>query len=412
MSRGSFDRRLFDAVLLVLAGSGCQPPTSAPREPTREPTRPVVAATTDAGVIDLPPAPPDAAFATAPPDAAPPDAARVAATPDPQALCSTYRSATRIDPKKAKGKPYPGGPVYESATWDPARSLAHCLVVRDRKEGAFEVMRTPTCCPTGRGDQPCPRSYKETTHGTLILVEQAQVRPDGTAAKSVLTWVGIETDPPLSRNCGRRPEHLRFLGVTSPATAAARHLVAMAELEAASVPAFERLARELAMHGAPADLVRRARLAIGDEIRHARVMEALAARFGGAPRTLDVPALPCRDLAAIALENAVEGCVHEAYGALTATYQAECAAPDLRAAFATIARDERAHALLAEDVHAWILARLDAPTREATLAARARAERELRAQLALARACPEIGIPGAVDAIALFDAYFGAVAAA
>ena len=59
--------------------------------------------------------------------------------------------------------------------------------------------------------------------------------------------------------CGRRPAGLRPWRVPTRGSSAGRWLAEAAALEAASVPAFRRLARELAAHGAPARLVERAR---------------------------------------------------------------------------------------------------------------------------------------------------------
>ncbi len=137
-------------------------------------------------------------------------------------------------------------------------------------------------------------------------------------------------------------------------------LARMAALEAESAPAFERLACELAAHGAPDDLVHRARRAASDERRHARVMDRLVARFGGASVTRDYGAASTRGLEAIAIENVVEGCVRELFGALVAEYQARHAGdPAVRAAMRAIARDEAAHAWLAMDVDAWLTSQLD-----------------------------------------------------
>ena len=135
-------------------------------------------------------------------------------------------------------------------------------------------------------------------------------------------------------------------------------------------------------------------------------MTALARGYGHAPRTIAVPPLPCRSLAAIAHESAIEGCVCEAYGALVATYQAERASPAIRPAFRAIAIDERRRAELAEDVHAWIRGQLDAASRDAVDHARTGAEAELRASVTTSRACSELGLPGGSDASALCDAYF------
>ena len=156
---------------------------------------------------------------------------------------------------------------------------------------------------------------------------------------------------------GRRPE--RYAGDSQNS-----FFETMTGLEAASVLAFERLARELEAHGAPADLVRAARRARVDEIRHAKITTELARRFGGAPQTIAVELGAVRCLEAIALENAIEGCVRETMGALIAAWQAERASDEVvRAAMKKIARDEARHAELAFQVAAWIDERLDADQR-------------------------------------------------
>jgi hypothetical protein len=59
------------------------------------------------------------------------------------------------------------------------------------------------------------------------------------------------------------------------------------------------------------------------------------------------PAPPARSLEELAVENAVEGCVRETYGALTAIWQARTAKdPSVAAAVRRIARDETRHAAL------------------------------------------------------------------
>jgi hypothetical protein len=192
---------------------------------------------------------------------------------------------------------------------------------------------------------------------------------------------------------GRRPEGL----VLSPAasTGAGALFAQVAQLEAASVPAFERLARELRAHGAPTPLAAAATRARTDERRHARVVTALAWRFGSvAPR----PRLPAdrdvRSLEAVAIENAVEGCARETYGALVATHQAACAAdPIVRLAMTPIAADETKHAALSCAIDEWARSRLGA-------AARRRVDGARRAACeALARDV-ERPIPAAVASLA------------
>lgn len=370
--RRTIESRLFDAVLIVLASAGCTPPPPVHTTTVTQPDG-------TANVVLANPA----------------DAARI---------CKQYKASSSADSGKATPRAMD---EWERADWNPQLGVAQCTIKHKSVEGQVEVMYTPTCCPQGMPDgHRCPGPSKRMVRGTKHLMEQVDVKPDGTAANSVVGWATVEAEPEQRHNCGRRPEGLHLDGACADPDDIGGQLAAMAELEAASVPAFERLARELAAHGAPAALVRRARAAMRDEVRHARVMSRLAARYGSTPRAIDVPALPIRTLDAIARENAIEGCVREAYGALVATYQAATAAPELRDAFHAIAADERRHAALSEDVHAWILERLDAPAREGVEGARAAAEDELFASLVSSPACASLGIPGGAQAIALFEAYF------
>jgi hypothetical protein len=98
---------------------------------------------------------------------------------------------------------------------------------------------------------------------------------------------------------------------------------ASAEAEAASIDGFEILAAELSAHGAPRRLLRACRKAASDERRHASVMTGIAATHGARPRPTPVVRGPVRSLEAVALENAVVGCVVETFAALVAQWQAE-----------------------------------------------------------------------------------------
>jgi len=157
-----------------------------------------------------------------------------------------------------------------------------------------------------------------------------------------------------------------------------------AELEALAVVAFRNLRAELAELGAPRRLLRALTSAARDEVRHARSTRRLARRFGG--RTLLPRALPRspRSLEAIALENAVEGCVRETYGALSAVWQAHRAEhPAVRSALRKIARDEIRHAALSMRVQRWLEPRLDPNARRRVAEARSAALAALRAELAI-----------------------------
>ena len=192
-----------------------------------------------------------------------------------------------------------------------------------------------------------------------------------------------------------------------------------AHYEAASVIAFQRLATELRAYGAPDELVQRAEQAASDEARHARVMLGLAQRLEGATvdgaeearveeggaeldraRLAPQAGWTVRPLAAIALENAREGCVLEAYAALETLHQARYAASEqAQTELESVAHDELAHAQLAFDLQAWL-------QQELTPAERAACDQALDTTLAeLDRQAPasprDSGLPSAATARAL-----------
>lgn len=179
---------------------------------------------------------------------------------------------------------------------------------------------------------------------------------------------------------GRRPEGLVLPDAIHARTSIGALFAEMAHLEAASVVAFERLARELSAHGAPDALVRRARRAAADEVRHAAVASRWGEHFGGSALPLEMePVAEVRSLVEVACENAAEGCVHETWGAIVTTLQALRASDvAVRADLARIARDERRHADLAHDVARWAEPLLSAGDRLATHAAGRAALEELR----------------------------------
>lgn len=153
----------------------------------------------------------------------------------------------------------------------------------------------------------------------------------------------------------------------------------IAHMEAAAVVAFDDLHRALARHAAPPHLLARVRRARADEIEHAAITARLASRFGGRPPTPELhTATPAHDLLALALENAVEGCVREAYGALVAAHQAAHAAdPGVRSVFARIAKDEARHAELSLTLDAWLQSKLSSGDRALVESAKDRAFTEL-----------------------------------
>ena len=191
---------------------------------------------------------------------------------------------------------------------------------------------------------------------------------------------GIDIDCSIcSKGIGRLPAGLAPARRARATSALGGWFAAAAHLEAASVHAFDRLHDELARHGAPGRLLRAARRARRDEVRHARLTGRMARRFGGVPVAARVDEVPARALAAVALENAVEGCVRETFGALVASFQAENATdPEVARLMESIARDETRHAALSWAVADWAEARLDAGARAVTAEACLRAVDGLR----------------------------------
>jgi hypothetical protein len=188
---------------------------------------------------------------------------------------------------------------------------------------------------------------------------------------------------PMCNSSGRRPAGLILPSLAGAGLGAA--LARMAHLEAASVPAFAQLERELAAHGAPARLIAGARRARDDERRHARLVGDLARAAGARSLSLEVTPTPLRPLGAIALENAVEGCVRETAGAVMAALQARLLGDHATAGlFADIAVDERRHANLAWAIDAWITPRLAPEAALAVERARSAAMVELLSVVELA----------------------------
>jgi hypothetical protein len=210
----------------------------------------------------------------------------------------------------------------------------------------------------------------------------------------------------------------RRVGGFAPETACegdtvGRFYASVAQLEAASVVAFEQLAHELVAYGAPTHLIEDARRSANDERRHARDTARIARTRGAvAPRLPSMPAT-VRSLRAMALDNAVEGCVRETFGALVGTWQAAHAqAPDIARVMRGIAVDETRHASLSWELATWLDTVLDEATRNDVRRARHEAMHALLAELegfvdeALVH---EAGVPSPGDALKLARAMFAAL---
>jgi hypothetical protein len=362
-------------------------------------------------------------FVAAPPDAgaAGSTAEADASTPlDAQALCAAYQR-THQAPQPTSAAPVEiatrGMMMAEVRGVPTTDTTVQCRIIWSRTRAAVAVKRmvTPTCCQNHPGPHtPCPPGSMQALPTTRVHVETVVLNRAGDVVQQSSRIEHLYEEP-QQHHCGRRPEHVGF---TSDVTwndhegtghhEAALALRTMAELEALSVPAFQRLARELSSFGAPAALITRARRAARDEARHARLMGTLAREAGLAARTPTRTAARARSLFEVALENAVEGCVFETFGAAVTHFQA-CRAGHsrVRQVFSALAPDELAHATLAWDLDAWFATQLTAEENAQIVAAKAHALGQLEARIASAEALPpNLGLPTREEAATLCAATF------
>jgi hypothetical protein len=221
---------------------------------------------------------------------------------------------------------------------------------------------------------------------------------------------------PVTCVIGRRPysfDEASSQSMDAEACELGPYFARSARLEAASVVAFRDLRKRLAELGAPRKLLRALSRAARDEVRHTRATRALALHFGTETHFEKVPPQPARSLEELAVENAVEGCVRETYGALIGIWQAR-AAKDHRvaAAMRRIARDETRHAELSWAIHRWLEPRLSRASRARVAAEQRASIAQLTREIRFAPA-PELadqaGLPTAQQAGVLLAALYAAL---
>ncbi|MGE0792248.1 MAG: hypothetical protein AB7S26_41630 [Sandaracinaceae bacterium] len=195
-----------------------------------------------------------------------------------------------------------------------------------------------------------------------------------------------------------------FAARRARSTPSTRWLASAAVMEAASIIAFDELARDLDAHRLPTRLVDDALVASADEASHTRHMTlALGARIGATRIRVGVERSPIRTFEALAIGNVVDGCAGEAWAAIEAAAQAELAvAGDIRSRMRTIAADEAQHALLSFTIGDAIGRRAGSEAVRQLEHAHERAMAELYAGLASQEPDAELGRLGGVDARALF----------
>jgi hypothetical protein len=143
--------------------------------------------------------------------------------------------------------------------------------------------------------------------------------------------------------------------------AAAAHWTHVGLRAYASIATFVRFTMRLHALGAPAELVRDAQEAVGEETEHARLAFGLASTFGGRPvgpgplligGALDD--VGAREFLATLIR---EGCIGETVAAIEARDALEHVTdPAVRVVLETIARDELRHAALAWRILGWVVA--------------------------------------------------------
>ena len=129
--------------------------------------------------------------------------------------------------------------------------------------------------------------------------------------------------------------------------------------EHASIASFANLSLRLLALGAPPDLVADAHVAALDEIRHAQLSFELASAYAGTPLAPVCFGAAARmsaagDLASLAIETLLDGCINETVAAALAGFASESASdPAVAAVLRDVADDEARHAELAWRIVAW-----------------------------------------------------------
>jgi hypothetical protein len=178
--------------------------------------------------------------------------------------------------------------------------------------------------------------------------------------------------------------------------------------EHASIASFAGFVLQLLAVGAPAELVALAQRALADEVEHARLAFAVAARHGAAvgPGPLPVGAPAAADLDAAVAATIHEGCVGETLSALAVRRAAALAQPGLRDMLSKIAADEEEHAALAWRFVRWALERgADRSLAAAAFAAAVAAADADAARMAAAPAAPALRRFGLLDGPAQADVW-------
>ena len=254
---------------------------------------------------------------------------------------------------------------------------ADCPEGQDAKDAyeGYELCEDPVRTVLTVGDLVSTGVVLQTAYGGTSPAETADT---GNIRSSCCYEAATETDPNSACTPGRpyttegityvsgAEERADWCGPQQPAVLGLRpsERVELADAwladglaEHASIPAFGRVAVELAAHGAPPELLARCAEAMADEVRHAQACFALASAYAGRPRgpgPVAAPPRPVPSLVELAVETFREGCVGESLAAGRAAVQlAQASDPAVRAVLAMIVDDETRHAELAWEILRW-----------------------------------------------------------
>lgn len=189
----------------------------------------------------------------------------------------------------------------------------------------------------------------------------------GTAAIALVTGTFVVTPVDFTGRPARRRDGASCEPPSLPATGSANGWLTAAHQEAESVVAFLELEGRLRSVGAPSELSTRCRSAAREEARHARLCCALARHSGVvAPTTIAHGQRPRSDwkplrglkrrseVMRIALESLIDGSIGEGGSARRLELQSTSTDNAWAAStLAQMARDERGHARLGDDIVGW-----------------------------------------------------------
>ena len=294
-----------------------------------------------------------------------------------------------------------GGTVVRNSVTTQADVRAQTENARD---GALDPKLIEACFKGGDCAPVCEVLARETSGCHVSKIVKCETQFTESAKPEIGLRMKVETQCPA----GRRP-----IGFVQAGSDRGRsgpvgdYMARQAYLESASIDAFEILARELRELGAPSRLIERALRSARQERAHAAAVTELSRSYGATPAAPDIEERPTRTLFEVVLENEVEGCVRETWGALVARWQSGAAHDStIAAAMASIAPDELEHAELAYDIREWALPLLSERERAEIASARESAVAQVAYEASIEPA-PEIarlaGVPTAAVAKTLLD---------